>query len=178
MFPAGEVLLKIDRADGSLSMNYDFSKAGSLQIVGYQASGLVANAPLFLTFLDLPDSKMITGTSNPTLLPTSGSAFPLFFDSIPDSTIQLNVPITVITGDNQMPATHMWKYKVTDLFNNPATFTFLTVRMIYIPCERRWPHLNGNEIKTREAKELVERNQMLDARGRDHSQIFSRFDYQ
>lgn len=163
---SGEILVKINRPQGNLSMNFQNMKAGSLQIVAYNFSGLVSTSPLFISFGNIPFSTLITGTTDPVNFPVDGGAFPLFVDAVPNSTVNLNVPVTVMNGDNQMPDTRDLLYKVTDVSNNPAVFTLLVLRMVYIPVAPRFPVLDGNEIKMKETRRVVERNQKLNNKNR------------
>lgn len=164
-----EILLKIDRPNGQLSMNFGIARSGCLQIVSYQFSGLINLNPLFFELTNIPNTQVIAGTTNAALLPSKASAYPLLIDSFPNNSTHLEIPITLMAGDNLFPDARDWHFAVTDLFNNPAVFSNLVIRMVFIPVSRYHPILDGPEIKQAEVIETSQRNRLLDNKNRDHN---------
>lgn len=166
-----EILFKLDQPSGTITLNLGFPNDSLIQIAAYQALGLTSSAPLFISFLDIPTSSVIAGTTNQATLPMLSTAYPLFFNQFPDTAVQLNIPITIMAGDNQMPDKRMIQYKIFDMNNNPPVFQTMLIRLTSIPVSRYSPVYGTNEVNQKEVNEMVGRNEINKFRfgQRDHS---------
>lgn len=155
--------LKLDSAKGSVVLNFTNMDSSTLRIVRYQATGITAISPLYISFTSgsFNTSTVIEGTNNTQTTNTFSTKFMLPVTALNNSSYEFNNPIVIMSGDNLTNASRILEYEVTDFQGNRAVFANLFITLDMIPVSRYNPKPGDRAIDNREPKEMVTRNELF-----------------
>lgn len=153
--------LKLVGNNGAIKLNFGDLDGGQVRIVRYQAMGIVAMSPIYITFGVLPTTSCIAGTNDAANAPVTSSEFMLPITAVPNSAWEFTNPIHIMQGDNLTTGTKEIVYSLRDFAGLPYQLTSLALTLEYTPVNRHNPMSGDRQIKTKENFETLSRNQVF-----------------
>lgn len=155
------IVIKLDRASGTIRLNFGNEDAGHVRIRMFQFRGLTSSSWFFVSFNKIATLPVSAGTSNP-LTYISSSEFPLPIDAVAPNTVcnyQFQKPINIMGADNLMTANQEIDFAIKDSTGNLAQFTDGILVLDFIPRSQYNPIKGDRRISNTIKTDQTERHE-------------------